>query len=282
MSKQPAYLKFHTLRTIDDQPTPYRVASIVLNRPLQANAFCGDMLVAIHRELLKVKEDKSIRMLLFQGAGEHFSAGADLNWMKETATQGSYEDNVAEASKLTEMFETLSELEVPTMCIVKGAAYGGGVGIVACCDFTIATETAQFCLSEAKIGLLPAVVLPYVNRKTVCGQLRRHVLGGRVFNANDAKDFGLIQIQSGCEELEQKVIDEVNQILEASPEAQASYKRLQKYLSNHSYKQGPYTAAATAIARASDFGQLGLTAFLEKKTAPWVCKLAEGEPVIVK
>ena len=280
MKDQPAYLKYHKLRTQDGQATPYQVASIILNRPKRANAFCGEMLVAIQQQLLKVKEDKSIRMLIFQGAGRNFSAGADLNWMKETSAL-SYEENVAEASKLTEMFETLSHLEIPTMCIVEGASYGGGVGIVACCDFTIAIDSASFCLSEVKIGLLPAVVLPYINRKTICGQLRRHVLGGRVFSAEDAKEFGLIQVHTQKESLEKVVQDEVNQILVASPEAQASYKRLQKYLGNHSYQQGPYTTAAIAIARASDFGQMGLNAYLEKKPAPWVCRIAEDETIVV-
>ena len=281
MSEKTAYLKYHKLRTRDDKATPYRVASIVLNRPKQANAFGGEMLVTIHQLLGEVQNDKSLRMLLFQGSGENFSAGADIAWLKDAVVSGSHEENVAEANKLTEMFETLSNLAVPTMCVVRGAAYGGGVGIVACCDFTVASESAKFCLNEARIGLLPAVVLPYLNRKTVCGQLRRHILGGRVFQANDAKDFGLVQVQAQRGELEQVVRQEINQILEASPEAQASYKRLQKHLSNHSYQQGPYTAAAIAIARASDFGQAGLSAFLEKKPAPWVCKLDESEAILV-
>jgi len=274
MEKQAAYLKFFELSTPKGEKSPYQIATIVLNRPKQANSFNGEMLDCITHELEKIKNDKSIRLLIFQGAGKHFSAGADLNWMKETA-QLSYEENLSEANKLTSMFETLSLLDIPTIAVVTGGTYGGGVGIVACCDFAIATETAKFCLSEVKIGLLPAVVLPYLNRKTQCGQLRRHVLGGKDFGAKQAKEFGLIQVETSANNIEASLHQEVNQLLVASPEAQASYKTLQKHLSNHSYQQGPYTAAAIAMARASDFGKAGLNSFLQKSEAPWLCKLPE-------
>ena len=280
MENREAYLKFTELETMEGESSPYKIASLILNRPKQANCFTGQMLDCITAELEKVKSDKSIRLLLFQGAGRHFSAGADLNWMVETAQLG-HQQNIEEATKLTNMFETLSKLEIPTIAVVKGGTYGGGVGIVACCDFAIATETAKFCLSEVKIGLLPAVVLPYLNRKTQCGQLRRHVLGGKDFGPEQAKEFGLIQINTMSNNLEDTLRQEINQLLIASPEAQAAYKGLQKHLSNHSYQQGPYTAAAIAIARASDFGQSGLKAFLEKKTAPWVCKLPHAANVMV-
>lgn len=274
-----AFVKYHKLLGPEGEESPFRLASLVLNRPDQANAFNGDMLDCIRSELEKIKDDKSIRLLIFQAKGKNFSAGADLNWMKETA-QLSYEDNVKEATKLTDMFEALSKLEVPTIACVQGASYGGGVGIVACCDFALAADNALFCLSEVKIGLLPAVVLPYLNRKTACGQLRRHVLGGKSFSALEACEFGLVQLHCSPDMLEATLRAEVNQLLVASPEAQASYKRLQKYLSNHSYQQGDYTAAAIAIARASDFGQMGLSAFLDKKKAPWVCSLPEGEKLL--
>ena len=279
MSNQPAYLRYIDLESRDGSKSPYRIACMVLNRPQQANCFNGEMLDCLVEKLKEVKDDKSVRLLLFQGEGKHFSAGADLNWMKQSAAM-SYEENLHESTKLTDMFETLSYMEIPTVAIVQGGTYGGGVGIVACCDFAIASDEAKFCLSEAKIGLIPAVVLPYLNRKTACGQLRRHILGGRPFSAAEAKDFGLVQVTSSKPDLEKAVREEVNQLLVASPEAQGSYKRLQKYLSNHSYQQGPYTAAAIAIARASDFGQSGLNAFLEKKDAPWICRLPETEPIV--
>ncbi len=280
MHQDPAVLHYTNLETYQGGESPYKIATIYLNRPAQANAFDGEMLTSIKEKLDTIKGDKRVRLVLFQGTGTHFSGGADLHWMLNAAER-SYEHNLVEASKLTDMLETLSELDVPTIAMVKGAAIGGAVGIVACCDFAIAAESATFSLNEAQLGLIPAVVLPYVNRKTSCGQLRRHVLGGKAFGAQDAKDFGLVQVVTKCRDLESVVRSEINQLLQASPEAQGSYKRLQKYLSNNSYQQGPYTAAAIAIARASDFGQSGLRCFLQNEPAPWVCRLPDQAQVII-
>ncbi len=272
MSQQPVYLQYFDLENFNGEKSKYRVASLVINRPDSANAFNGDILISLKEKLDEIDQRSDIRALLIQGSGKHFSAGADLNWMKESA-QLSYEENVEESNKLTGMYETIQQLSIPTIAVVKGATYGGGVGIVASCDFAIATETARFCLSEVNIGLLPAVVLPYLSRKMECGQLRRNVLGGRVFNMEEAFQYGLIQKQANSKDLNNVISEEVNQLLGASPEAQGSYKRLQRYLSDHSYSQGPYTAAAISIARASDFGQAGLNAFFKKEKAPWCNRL---------
>lgn len=277
--QEPAYLDYVPLVTKDGSPSPYKMASLVIHRPHKANAFDRAMLEKVTALLEQVKKDKSIRLLVFQGTGKHFTGGADLSWMLESAKM-SHAENLAEATKLTTMFEALSWMDIPTVAVVRGAVYGIGVGIVACCDFAIADESATFSLNEALIGLIPAVVLPYVNRKVDCGQLRRHVLGGKSFSGPDARDYRLVQVLAAANDLGHTVKGELNQLLMASPEAQGSYKRLQKYLGNNSYQQGPFTAAAIAIARASDFGQVGLRCYLQNEPAPWLCQIPEDHEIL--
>lgn len=279
-NKEPAYVNYVSLETQQGDLSPYRIANLVINRPHQANAFDGETLIRVTQLLEEIKQEKGIRLVLFQAEGANFTGGADLKWMLASSKMN-HHDNVEEATKLTTMFETLSHMEVPTAALVKGASYGIGVGIVACCDFAIAEDTATFSLNEARLGLIPAVVLPYINRKADCGQLRRHVLGGRTFSADEAKEFGILQVVAPKSDIEHITRGEVNQLLLSSPEAQASYKRLQKYLGNNSYQQGPYTAAAIAIARASDFGQIGLRSYLQNEPAPWVCQVPETSPLVV-
>lgn len=251
-----------------------RIASVTLNRPEAANSFNGELLVELTRLFRQVKDDASARLLLLQGAGKHFSAGADLNWMKAAAALD-HAGNLAESAKLLDMFESLASLDIPAVAVVHGAAFGGGVGLIAACDYAIATETAKICLSEVKIGLIPAVIAPYLARKMHAGSLMRFALSGRVFSGIEAREAGLVTVTTSVENLPQVLEQEVNSLLEASPEAQRAYKRLQRKLQQN-FPQTRDTVEAIATLRVSRSGQEGLAAFFAQERPPWVTSLPAG------
>lgn len=276
---EPVYRVNFSLETEAGTPASGHVTSLIINRPDSANAFNGDILVALTEQIEAVRRDADCRVLLIQGAGKHFSAGADLGWMQAAARMGVAE-NKAEAQKLIQMFEALTTLHIPTISIVRGAAYGGAVGLVACTDFAIAANTAKFCLSEIKVGLLPAVILPYLSRKIPQGDLRRLTLAARVFDGLAAKECHLVQCTTPIESLNTLVIEEVNQLLLGSPEAQTRYKNLQTDLLENGHSQGQHTVEAIAAARASSSGQAGLQAFFDKKPAPWTCRIPTSTHIL--
>lgn len=279
--EEAAIVKYSGLVNEQGQETGEKIASLIINRPETANAFNGDVLAAITAKLQQIKQDSSIRLLLFQSNGKHFSAGADLRWMKESANL-SEQQNREDAEKLIEMFETLYHLPIPTIAVVKGAAYGGAVGIVACCDYAVATEDARFCLSEVRVGLIPAVILPYLSRKLRAADLRRLALTGRVFTSEEAKNFGLIVdvVASGAS-MDEWLKREANHLLMASPQAQRTYKELQHTIDQHGAAQGPYTANAIAQIRTSESGQKGLQAFFEKVEPYWLAAV-KGDQLLVE
>ncbi len=244
-----------------------RIAHLTLNRPEQANAFSAQMMDEITRHATALSTMTDIRTVIISGAGKHFSAGADLAWMKQAADL-TYEQNIEDAIKLRKMFESIVAIDAPKIAVIRGAVYGGAVGLVACCDFAIADENSKFCLSEAKLGLLPAVIAPYLMRKMNPGQLRRMALTSRAFGVNDAKQFGLIEIVTS--ELDDAVYDEVKSLLGCGPEAQKAINRLFESLRAKSFSQCDETVQAIAKARTGREGQEGLRSFFSKSTAPWV------------
>ena len=249
------------------------IASVVLNRPEQANAFNADILDNLILRLEELKEDKGLRVLLFQSKGKHFSAGADLKWMQSSA-QLSKKENIEDATKLTRMFDSILNFPRPTIAIVKGAAYGGAVGITACCDYAVALDNARFSLSEVRIGLIPAVIMPYLAKKISHQALRRLALSGRVFSAQEAINYGLVSEAFSSLKLVTSWLDEeLREILKASPDAQRACKELLQKLTDNGMKQGDFTAQAIAEIRTSEAGQAGLNAFLNKKPSPWLCEL---------
>lgn len=262
-------LEFYTVRENAEDT----VAILILNRPENANAFSAQMMEEITFHAETVARRKNCRILAITGAGKHFSGGADLAWMQASAKL-SYSDNTKDAHRLVSMFEAITNLDLPTIAIIRGAVYGGAVGLVAACDFAIAHETAKFCLSEAKLGLLPAVISPYLARKMKPGQLKRHALTGRVFTAQDALDFGLIEVVGGTD-FDEKIKTELNHLLACGPAAQAAIKQLLTKLRNDQFAQSDYTAQAIAKARTSTEGQAGLAAFFDKKPAPWVTTMID-------
>ncbi len=255
-----------------DANRPDSIGILSIARPDAANAFSAAVMQELTDHLAKLKTTAHLRAVVLRGKGKHFSAGADLNWMKASAAL-SKPENEADARKLTLLFESLYQLPVPTIAAVTGAAYGGAVGLTAACDYAVATTSAKFCLSEVKLGLLPAVILPYLARKISSGQLRRLSLSARVFNANEALNVGLVQRVCADTELEQVLKDEISQILSCSPEAQKELKILQHKLMLKSFAQNEDTVEAIAKIRTSDSAQAGLKAFFEETATPWNIQL---------
>jgi methylglutaconyl-CoA hydratase len=253
---------------------PDELAIVSLNRPQAANAFNEDILLQLAQAFHTVKEREACRLLILTGKGKHFSAGADLNWMKE-AKNLSYQDNVKGAEILSQMFSALYNLSIPTIAVIRGSVYGGACGLVACCDIALASEESRFALSEVKLGILPAVIFPYLQKKMHRGSLGHFALSGQVFSAQQARDCGLIQKIVPATQLNASLKDEINALLVAGPRAQQAMKKLIFTLEQPG-KQNIQDLCCETIAkiRTEDEAQLGFTAFLNKSKAPWVCELA--------
>jgi len=247
-------------------------AILTLNRPDAANAFNDEMIKEITGRLAEVAAHDDCRVLVLRGAGKNFCAGADIHWMGASAKL-SRKDNLAGAKKLQKMFERLVGLNMPTIAVAHGAVFGGGVGLVAACDFAIAVAGARFCLSEVRVGIIPAVILPYVARKMRAGQLQRHALSGKVISSDEARAFGLVELCCAPGELSDVLRRELELLLGASPGAQAHFKTLWRELQDDAWAQSTATVKAIAAVRTSKEGQAGLTAYVGKKTPPWVVAL---------
>ena len=261
--------------TLDlDESGNSKAGVLILDRPDTANAFSGAMLDAITETIRNAVSDPSLRFLIISGRGKHFCAGADLGWMQESARL-SHQANLADAARLTNMFEAVANFPRPTIALVRGAAYGGAVGLIACCDIVIATETSRFCLSEAKLGLIPAVIMPYLARRFSPGPLRRAALTSRVFDAQEAKTAGLVDVVVEGGDLDDALRTEIKHVLEAGPIAQSAVKKLLDQVREQSGRQGDYTAQAIASARTGSEGQAGLKAFFSKSPSPWVIKISD-------
>jgi methylglutaconyl-CoA hydratase len=250
------------------------LAVVTLNRADFANAFDQEMIEKMQAIFEQIHADSSIRALLIQGAGRNFSAGADLNWMKKSKTF-SYEKNLQDAGELQSMFMSLDRIKCPIISVVHGAAYGGAVGLAACADIVIVSKNVRFCLSEVKLGLLPAVILPYLARRINSGALRRAMLTARVIDAGSAEAMGLADIVVDQADLESTVRRETNLILNNAPEAIKKIKSL--FVTVRDDASAQYDAAQKAIAdaRVSSEGQLGLASFFTKSITPWSLELPD-------
>jgi len=228
--------------------------------------------VIAHIESLN--RETGFRALILTGSGKHFSAGADLNWMKSSAKL-SRSRNLGEAMRLTAMFEAVANLKVPSIAVAKGSVFGGAVGLVAACDIAFATDDARFCLSEVRLGLIPAVIYPYLARRMRPGQLRRLALTAKVFDAGIAHNAGLIDVVVPAPEIHQVLRTEIELLLNASTKAHGALKDLHKKLAATGFKQGSITAQTIAGIRSTPEAQAGLQAFFDKQPAPWACKLSD-------
>ena len=266
-------LKWLTIASQKLDAATDHIAVITLDRPEVYNAFNRLMMEELAEAFAEIGSRPSIRAVVIKSSGKHFSAGADLNWMKSAAKLTATED-IEESRILKDMFEAVSQLPVPTIALVDGAAYGGAIGLVAACDITLATAGSKFCLSEVKLGLLPAVILPYLGRRMQRGALQRYSLSGRPFDAEMAKNCGLIdEVFENSELAQHGLRSELAAILHGSINAQGQLKKLISQLAEQNWQQSDLTIEAISSARQSGDGQAGLEAFFNKTAPPWLLGL---------
>jgi methylglutaconyl-CoA hydratase len=255
------------------------VGLVTLNRPERHNAF-DDVLIAELTEAFRSMEaEDGVRLVVLSGAGKSFSAGADLNWMKRMAGF-SLDENRRDAMGLAALMRTIAHFRKPTVARVHGAAYGGGVGLVACCDIAIATQAATFSLSEAKLGLIPAVVSPYVVAAIGERHSRRYFLTSERFDAAEAYRIGLVHDLAASEaDLDEKIGEVVDALLLCGPVAQMEAKALIRAVAGRPVTSELIQDTAERIAkvRASPEGREGVTAFLDKRKPSWIPPDPEAE-----
>jgi methylglutaconyl-CoA hydratase len=255
------------LTSLDDRG----VATVTLNRAEVHNAFNDDLIWELDNAFGKLGANDDVRAIVLTGAGKSFSAGADLNWMKAAAN---YTDaqNMRDAETLSAMLNTLNTCPKPTIAVVNGATFGGGVGLVSCCDIAVAVEDAKFSLSEVRLGLTPATISPYVVAAIGERAARRYFLTAERFDAAEAMRIGLVQdiapsLQAACS----RAHVFLKNILAGAPGAQRDAKVLIADVKGQEITAELRTETARRIAsrRASDEGKEGLGAFLEKRKPTW-------------
>ena len=250
-----------------------RAAIVTLNRPQIRNAFDDALIASLTRTLRVLDEDPGVRAVVLAGAGPAFCAGADLNWMKRMAGFG-YEQNLEDARALAAMLGTLDRMSKPTIARVHGPAFAGGVGLVAACDIAIGTPDAKFCLSEAKLGLSPATISPYVIRAMGERMARRYFLSAEVFDAGEAYRIGLLSRVSASENLDAEIEELLGHLTQGGPQALAKIKDLIRAVSSGSVDDAMIDDTAKRIAeiRVSAEGKEGIASFLEKRKPSWIAE----------
>src|SRR5688572_29159043 len=255
---------------------------ITLNRPERHNAFDDALIVELTEALRTMEADDAVRIVVLAGAGPSFCAGADLHWMKRMAGY-SKDENLRDAMQMAALMRTLNHLRKPTIARVHGATYGGGVGLVACCDVAIGSHAATFALSEVKLGLIPAVISPYVVAAIGERYARRYFVTGERFDSGEAWRLGLIHdIAPDDNEMDGRLNDLVDAMLACGPVAQRESKELVRAVAGRPVTSELIQDTAERIARlrASPEGREGVAAFLEKRRASWV-PAPEPEPTVV-
>lgn len=249
------------------------VLHLRLNRPELHNAFDAVLIAGLTQALREAADNASVRVVVLEGAGASFSAGADLNWMRGMAA-ASEAENRDDALALARLMRTLDELPKPSIARVQGAAFGGGVGLIACCDIAVGVSDARFGLTESKLGLLPAVISPYVIAAIGARQARRWFATAEIFDAAAAHAMGLLHEVVAAEELDAAVQRQIDLLLKAGPHAAAGAKRLVARVGDVLDRDAldADNAALIARLRVSEEGQEGLAAFLGKRPPAWIPK----------
>lgn len=247
------------------------IATLTLDRPELHNAFDDQLIAQLTQELESCNNDPNIRVVMLAANGKSFCAGADMHWMQRMANY-SREENLQDANTLAKLMQTLNSLNKPTIALIQGAVYGGGVGLVACCDIAIAAPEAVFCLSEVKIGLVPSIISPYVIAAMGQRAARRYFLTAEKFNAQEALRLGLIhsialppiELHNTAEQIAQNIIAN-------GPIAVTTAKKLIAKIANKPIDDQTisHTTQLIADTRVSAEGQEGLKSFLEKRKPNW-------------
>jgi methylglutaconyl-CoA hydratase len=246
-----------------------RVARIWFNRPEVRNAFNAIMIRELRGAFCDVREDPQVRVVVLSGRGVSFCAGADLNWMREIVHYSANE-NIQESTELSDCLEELYALPKPTIARVNGTTVGGGTGFLAACDISVAARDAVFGLSETKIGLVPAVISPYIVRRIGESRAHRYFLTGERFDAARAEEIALVNRSVDPSLLDAQVDDFVRMLLSSGPEALAKAKDLLRLVPRLGFEEARrYSIEMIAQLRVSPEGQEGMAAFLEKRKPKW-------------
>lgn len=263
-------------RTLDTLRTELKgpVAVVTLARPEVHNAFNATMIAELADVFHAVSNDERVRAVVLQSDGESFSAGADLNWMRSMVNY-TFDENVADSTHLAEMIQAIRFCKKPTLARVQGQAFGGGVGLMAACDFVVSVEKAMFSFSEAKLGLIPAVISPVVLEKIPASQARGLFMTAEPFDAKRAKALGLVtDVVPDASYLDHWLTERINWMLKNAPGAVEACKTLVDSVTIASPDDAKtLTCEFIANRRISPEGQEGMAAFLDKRPASWVCQL---------
>jgi methylglutaconyl-CoA hydratase len=246
------------------------VATVTLNRPERHNAFDDRMISELHSSFESLSSRSEVRVVQLAAAGESFSAGADLDWMRRVASY-SEEQNRADAERLARLLHLIATLPKPTLALVQGAAYGGGVGLIAACDIVLAADSARFGLTEVRLGLVPAVISPYVIGAIGARWARRLFLTAERFDAALAQRIGLVHEVVPAERLATRGGEIAAMLKEGAPKAQTESKALVAQVAGDFADEFliGHTSALIARMRAAPEGREGIAAFLEKRKPNW-------------
>ncbi|MEM7168199.1 MAG: enoyl-CoA hydratase-related protein [Planctomycetota bacterium] len=246
-------------------------ATVVMDRPDVHNAFNDVVITELTDTFRELGNDPSVRVIVLSSTGKSFSAGADLNWMRRMIDY-SRDENIRDAMALATLFRTIDETRKPVIARVHGAALGGGAGLVAVADIAIATERAKFAFSEVRLGIIPAVISPFVIAKIGAGAARRYFLTGERFTAQRALEIGLVSTVVAADEIDPTIDQLCDDIAQAAPEAVGHAKHLieQVLATTDAAAADRLTAELIADRRASTEGQAGMRSFLEKRKPAWL------------
>lgn len=247
------------------------VATVTLARPDKRNAFNDEVIAELNQAFTQLGSSEQVRVIVLAAEGKAFCAGADLNWMRAMADY-SREENLADADKLAQMLSTLYRCPKPTIAAIQADVYAGGIGLISACDMAIAVDSANFCLSEVRLGLAPATIGPYVIRAMGARAAHRYFLTAEVFDAVEAQRIGLVHECVSVAELEDKVASVAKKLRNNSPNAVKECKQLVQYVAEATIDEALIAQTVEGIAdiRASDEGKEGVQSFLQKRKPNWL------------
>jgi methylglutaconyl-CoA hydratase len=247
------------------------VGRVTLNSPEVRNAFNDEAIAELTRAFIQLGQDPQVRVVVLAAVGPAFCAGADLNWMRRMADYTRAE-NLLDAGALAEMLRVMYECPKPTIARIQGDVYAGGMGLVAACDMAVSVDTANFCLSEVKLGLVPATISPYVIRAMGARAAHRYFLTAERFDAQEARRIGFVHEVVSADALDAKVAEITQALVSASPDAVKACKQLVQDVAGHDISAELIAGTVKAIAdiRSSEQGKEGVQSFLQKRKPSWL------------
>ncbi len=257
-------------KSVQEFLTPDGVLYVVMNRPEVQNAFNSDQIVLLIEALENAASNPEVKVVVLCGEGKNFCAGGDINYMKRMG-QNSFQENKEDALQLAHLMHTLNEFPKPTIARVNGAAYGGGVGLLCCCDMAFGTEDTKICLSEVKIGMVPATIAPYVMKAIGLRNAHRLMLTAEVMQGQEAVNCNFLNDIFPTSEFSKRVDALALKITTNAPNALQVTKSILLNLAHQPVDEGviDYTADVIASVRESDEGREGLSSFIEKRKPNW-------------